>query len=563
MKALVHARKWALFAAALSVWHGCASGNRAGSDADAEFRRCLDQEGAGASVGCWSLFLQRHGSSASEGQLRHARERVGGVEPGVALRPRDGSGDPNLVFPTASAQPDACYAGFEPAGDAKGDLDALTKRCGKATGMLVYVDTVTTEHAAGRPALVYGLPLQKDRCYRVFAAAGPGVTDLDAILTDAQGNPLAADRFQDSAPILGPQGPVCPPEDGAYRLILSVEAGSGPVSFQIWHGARGSFDTATGAFPQGCGQFVLNPDYGPLQVGAPVRLGRHREVEGDTNWAESMDPFVDTVALITSLRGVDGQGCPGVRVQVDEGAHFWRIRDLQAVVPLPPVQRDAAGAVLPPQECGFTSESALYGAFGLEAEVILGRHRPVDGDANWASEMENFASQRARVTRLRGVDNAGCPVVSVDVDGGEFAWRTRDLTAAPAEPFLGGGDSPSPSPGGELVIGADASVSALITELEALAHPGSDGWDQVVKQLVASRFDADGSGDIDTVAELHAVPCMVWQAMDKRVRQRSSSSSLLVTYGFLPDLIYLGESLGVAQGLREIAQLRLEACQLQ
>jgi hypothetical protein len=60
--------------------------------------------------------------------------------------------------------------------------------------------------------------------------------------------------------------------------------------------------------------------------------------------------------------------------------------------------------------------------------VILGRHRAVDGDANWVSSMDQYVGRQARVARLAGTDTAGCPVVAVDVDDGQFYWRIRDMT---------------------------------------------------------------------------------------------------------------------------------------
>lgn len=60
-------------------------------------------------------------------------------------------------------------------------------------------------------------------------------------------------------------------------------------------------------------------------------------------------------------------------------------------------------------------------------EVILGRHRPVDGDDNWNERMTTFVDLRARVIELRGRDNQECWLVKVDVDDGEWLWRVRDL----------------------------------------------------------------------------------------------------------------------------------------
>jgi hypothetical protein len=80
--------------------------------------------------------------------------------------------------------------------------------------------------------------------------------------------------------------------------------------------------------PQACGQTEDNADYGPVAVGTSVILGEHREFQGDANWAEDMAAFVGREAVVTRLSGVDPSGCPGVRVDIDNGEWFWRLRDL-------------------------------------------------------------------------------------------------------------------------------------------------------------------------------------------------------------------------------------------
>jgi hypothetical protein len=42
--------------------------------------------------------------------------------------------------------------------------------------------------------------------------------------------------------------------------------------------------------------------------------------------------------------------------------------------------------------------------------------------------MQAYVGMQARVTSLTGTDSGGCPVVNVDVDGGAYYWRIRDMT---------------------------------------------------------------------------------------------------------------------------------------
>lgn len=90
---------------------------------------------------------------------------------------------------------------------------------------------------------------------------------------------------------------------------------------------------ATERFPQECGQDPFHADYGGLERGASVRLGRHREVDGDAFWAEAMDEYVGRITRIAGPRGVDEKGCPLVAVEIDDGEYDWRVRDLERVAP--------------------------------------------------------------------------------------------------------------------------------------------------------------------------------------------------------------------------------------
>jgi hypothetical protein len=145
--------------------------------------------------------------------------------------------------------------------------------------------------------------------------------------------------------------------------------------------------------------------YGMIAEGSLVVLGRHDELGGDPNWNEDMAEFVGKRAKVVELAGADGSGFLGVRVEGNDW--FWRARNLALA------GRGAEGS---------------YG-WSVGDEVLLGRHREIEGSANWAEEMEAFVGMRARITELLGPegDAAGCFLVSVDVDSGEWSWRAENL----------------------------------------------------------------------------------------------------------------------------------------
>lgn len=189
--------------------------------------------------------------------------------------------------------------------------------------------------------------------------------------------------------------------------------------------------------PQACGATV---PAAPLRVGTRVRLGRHRATGSppDANWASDMDAYVGRDATITGITELDGSGCPTVRVDVDRGGFFWRVRDMGLVgagAPAPVVAAAPYGgatgrlpnATLLPSRCDGT---ARFGSLSIGARVILSHHIGIGSppDENWDSGMDGYVGRTASVRELVSLtDPSGCTVVHVDVDGGDFYWRVRDL----------------------------------------------------------------------------------------------------------------------------------------
>lgn len=97
-----------------------------------------------------------------------------------------------------------------------------------------------------------------------------------------------------------------------------------------------------------------------------------------------------------------------------------------SVVQAPPTPKPTNTPVILPQTCTGTEG---YGPIVDGTQVILGRHRTINGSDNWTSpDMDAFVGQTAIVTKLSGYDGQNCPGVRVDIDGEKWFWRVRDLT---------------------------------------------------------------------------------------------------------------------------------------
>jgi hypothetical protein len=76
--------------------------------------------------------------------------------------------------------------------------------------------------------------LRAGHCYRIVAAGGAGVEDMDLFLYDPEGVLMQQDPAEDRFPVLGLQAEICPPEGGAYRLQVHMYKGGGAFAARIY-----------------------------------------------------------------------------------------------------------------------------------------------------------------------------------------------------------------------------------------------------------------------------------------------------------------------------------------
>lgn len=381
--------------------------------------------------------------------------------------------------------------------------------------------------------------------------------------------------------------------------LLFVFACGGPSATQVATPASGTSgnpaqgSTAVGPRPtsvEGCGLTAETIQYFGISVGTEVVLNRHRVVQGQTNWNDQMTNYLGLSARVTQLAGLDAQGCPCVRVDLDGEAYGWRVRDLSRpadgrLFVEPPAASASAAPIMPPQACrsGEDSDSTSgYGPVRVGTTVLLGRHRPIDGGENWAEEMERFVGRQARVTELLGGDGEGCPGIRVDIDSGRFFWRIRD-----ARVVGGGGTATGPmavsagvvtdhgrsttttsvgsvfanagTPGMQDCGLTDATISWGSTEVGTMLilgrhRPvnGHDNWDTAMDRFVGSRtritqlvgVDDQGCALVRVDADQNR---HFWRLRDTVLPSNASGiagTSVTLAPGFIPDPITASGSIG-------------------
>lgn len=78
------------------------------------------------------------------------------------------------------------------------------------------------------------LVLRAGHCYRVVAAGGEGVEDLDLVLFDPNDVQTQQDPAEDRFPVLGLQTEICPSANGAYRLQAVMYKGAGAFVARLY-----------------------------------------------------------------------------------------------------------------------------------------------------------------------------------------------------------------------------------------------------------------------------------------------------------------------------------------
>jgi hypothetical protein len=98
---------------------------------------------------------------------------------------------------------------------------------------LAEVPVVVTPATNQRVSLPFSIA-DKSRCVELVAAGDPGVAGLDLALEDEHNRLVERHATRGRVGMLGPTGPICLEETGAYRFAVAVTGGSGGVALMAW-----------------------------------------------------------------------------------------------------------------------------------------------------------------------------------------------------------------------------------------------------------------------------------------------------------------------------------------
>jgi hypothetical protein len=118
--------------------------------------------------------------------------------------------------------------------DVSKDVAALSKACAKATKMKQVGKTLTGKQSDSGSPQSFPLKAAAKHCYRVYAAGGDGIHNLNVAIKDSAGNVAGEDSTDAATAVVLNDGAVCFKEADAATVVVSVGSGSGAFAAQIW-----------------------------------------------------------------------------------------------------------------------------------------------------------------------------------------------------------------------------------------------------------------------------------------------------------------------------------------
>jgi hypothetical protein len=190
---------------------------------------------------------------------------------------------------------------------------------------------------------------------------------------------------------------------------------------------------------------------------------------------------------------------------------------------------------------------------------LIGSERTpgVDGDA---CDTSPRLRARGALVYKRGMRrHVGSALAFIVVAGAGLAACPRSVPPTPAPAPASPPDAAPPAPD------AAPPPHPALAELTAIPDDqGTGEWRTAVGAVLRRHFDRDGSGELDSAAELASIPCAVWTALDQATLTSTQHRgySFLVVYGFAPEASFVGAPLGLPLAQREPARVAAEACGL-
>lgn len=143
---------------------------------------------------------------------------------------------PKTTFPKSTKGDKECWQTLHLSGEHAKDFDTIVAACGTPTGLAEYAKPVTGKlHHVHDKRDTYTLKLLGGMCYRYFAVADTGITDLDILVQKPGGALVADDKQTSQVAIIEGDKAWCMDADAEYEFHLEIEGtGKGGYTFGVW-----------------------------------------------------------------------------------------------------------------------------------------------------------------------------------------------------------------------------------------------------------------------------------------------------------------------------------------
>jgi hypothetical protein len=112
-------------------------------------------------------------------------------------------------------------------------VDRMAKGCADTTRMH-FIDAFKGSQAANNPPQSFKFHADANHCYRAYAVAAGGITDLDLLIKDSDGAVAGEDSTDDPTPVTLEDGAVCFKAADDATIMVSIGGGAGAYGVQIW-----------------------------------------------------------------------------------------------------------------------------------------------------------------------------------------------------------------------------------------------------------------------------------------------------------------------------------------
>jgi hypothetical protein len=108
--------------------------------------------------------------------------------------------------------------------------------------------------------------------------------------------------------------------------------------------------------------------------------------------------------------------------------------------------------------------------------------------------------------------------------------------------------------------GGFTSGGSTAARLASFSGADYSAWTDAVYGVIVPAYDRNGSGDLDTNAEIDAVSCEDWRAMETSHNRDSGYTQFWVSAGFPSHLIWNAEGMGFDERMRAYAWGAIQRC---